>query len=253
MGQRGISAAVIGAAADILNVNGMLLVYRTDKFLNFAQVQLGIIAVAVFDAARRSRILLRTIDAFCVDCSANAGTPLLLTSFVLSAMIALLIATGVSVLVQATIMHRMRHAPRLMSTVITVSIAQALAALGPAILRSTAQSDENGSGATLHAGFNPIKGVFRSAVRPCGDPMPIPAAVTAYRIPGKDSPDWAPLQVLGRILAFGGASRLGEQLVLEGYAQEVRTEPTNLASGTDVFTVGMWLYLVVFLLRGNTS
>lgn len=49
MGGAGYITAVTGSAALLLNVVGMMLIYRVDGYLNFAQIQFGLLGAAVFD------------------------------------------------------------------------------------------------------------------------------------------------------------------------------------------------------------
>ena len=95
--------AVYGSLTALLAI-GVLLVYRANRVVNFAQAELGSIAgvVVVWLAAQR-------------------GWP-----YVPSVAIGLVLAVAVGVLVDVTVIRRLRHAPRLIVAVATIAAAQVL-------------------------------------------------------------------------------------------------------------------------------
>lgn len=151
---QGVLIAVIGAAPVLLNCVGMMLVHRVDGFLNLAQVQVGLVAAALFDSLNRGRFLTRGVATICPDCVGDdPGQALLGLNFALSATVALVGAAVLSWALQATVMRRMEGAPRLMATVITVFIAQALAAATPQVRSFLAEKDADGKLASLPSGY----------------------------------------------------------------------------------------------------
>lgn len=158
IGIGGATTAVIGSAALIANVVGMLLVYRSDGYLNFAQVQFGVFGAALFDGLNRGRTGLKAIQAFCTECVIDPSPTLLAINFSLALAAGILATVALSVLVQATVMQRMRNAPKLMATVITVFIAQALAAMTHQMLTYLVRGNQTGDSIQAPPGYTPIPG-----------------------------------------------------------------------------------------------
>ena len=68
-------AGVVGAAPLVLNAIGLVLVFRANRFLNFAQVQVGLFGAALFDALYRGQLLLHSLDSIC-SCTGDFPGPL---------------------------------------------------------------------------------------------------------------------------------------------------------------------------------
>lgn len=117
----------ITAAPFVLNAIGMVLVYRSNGFINFAQIQFGIVAATVFDGLVRGRSLLLALHGVCGGCApAKPGGPMETVNIVASAVIALAVAAGVAVGVYLIVIRRFATSPVLVSTIATLFVAQAL-------------------------------------------------------------------------------------------------------------------------------
>jgi len=117
----------IGAAPLVLNALGMVLVYRANRFINFAQLQFGIFAAVVFDGLVRGRKLLLGLHKICESCAnAQPGGPMETVNLVLAAVVALAVSGLVAVAVYAIVIRRFAKSPVLVSTIVTLFVAQAL-------------------------------------------------------------------------------------------------------------------------------
>lgn len=120
-------AGAVGAAPLILNAIGLVLVFRANRFLNFAQVQIGILAATVFDGVYRGQKILHTTRSICGDCIGNFPGPTARgVNFVLAAIIGFAVAALVSVLIYVVIVRRFAKSPVLVSSIVTVFLAQAI-------------------------------------------------------------------------------------------------------------------------------
>lgn len=100
-----LEGIVLGALSALLAV-GVVLVYRANRILSFAQAELGALAAVSF-------VLLQ----------AKAGLPWLLALFV-----GLLVAGCIGALVEVTVVRRFEQSSRLLPTVATIGVAQLLGA-----------------------------------------------------------------------------------------------------------------------------
>ena len=117
----------IGAAPIILNAIGMILVFRANRFINFAQIQFGVFAVTLFDGLVRGRVLLISLHKVCESCApAKPGGAMETVNLVVAAVLALALAALVAVAVYAIVIRRFANSPVLVSTIVTLFVAQAL-------------------------------------------------------------------------------------------------------------------------------
>jgi branched-chain amino acid transport system permease protein len=117
----------IGAAPLILNAIGLILVFKGNRFINFAQIQFGVFAATVFDGLARGRKLLLGLHGVCSSCApVQPGGPMESVNLVVAVVIALVVAMGVALLVYAIVIRRFARSPVLVSTIVTLFVAQAL-------------------------------------------------------------------------------------------------------------------------------
>jgi branched-chain amino acid transport system permease protein len=120
-------AGTVGAAPLVLNAVGLILVFRANRFLNFAQVQIGIFSAALFDGLYRGQALLHGVHNICGGCVGTfPGATARGINFFVSALAGLLAAGLLSYLVYVVIVRRFAGAPVLVSSIVTVFLAQAL-------------------------------------------------------------------------------------------------------------------------------
>ena len=143
-------AGTVGAAPQVLNAIGLVLVFRANRFLNFAQVQVGLFGAALFDGLYRGQYLLHKVNALCGVCvSAYPGSTARTVNFVLSALVGILAAGAISFLVYVLVVRRFANAPVLVSSIVTVFLAQALVGFQGQITRKLVSFDEVQKGRQL--------------------------------------------------------------------------------------------------------
>ena len=126
-------AGLVAGVALALQAVGLVLVYRVNRIINFAQIQVGTLAALLVFTLNRSHGFLRLADVLCGSCTrghladATDGAPAII-NFALSLAVGLIAAPLVSYLIYAVLIQQFRRAPRLVTTVLTVAIAEALAA-----------------------------------------------------------------------------------------------------------------------------
>ncbi|MHB8508157.1 MAG: ABC transporter permease subunit [Candidatus Dormibacteria bacterium] len=134
----GLSAGVAGlgvveGAFYALLALGLILVYRSDRIINFAVVQVGFTAAVLFAELVTRLQFLRWASVICPPCLPGglAAVPgwLVQVNFWLSALTALAVATGLSGLAYLLLVRRFRRAPKLVMTVVTIALAQLLASV----------------------------------------------------------------------------------------------------------------------------
>lgn len=118
-------AGVVGAAPLVLNAIGLILVFRSNRFLNFAQVQVGLFGAAVFDGLYRGQLLLHTAESLCGCVGAYPGSTARGINFVLAAVAGLLASVALSIVVYL-IVRRFQRSPVLVASIVTIFLAQAL-------------------------------------------------------------------------------------------------------------------------------
>jgi branched-chain amino acid transport system permease protein len=116
-----------GAAAVTLHAIAIVLIYRANKFVNFAQLQLAVTAGVLFTALVQGQFLLNVTRSFCGCVSREPGPTARGVNFVFAAVVAVAVAALVSWLAYTTLLRRFRKSPRIMLTLVTIFAAQVLA------------------------------------------------------------------------------------------------------------------------------
>ena len=121
-------AGIVGGAPLVLNAVGLVLVFRANRFLNFAQVQVGLFAAALFDGLYRGQLLLHKLDSLCGCVGAYPGSTWRAANFFVSAVVGLVTAVLLSGIVYLVV-RRFAKSPVLVSSIVTIFLAQALVGL----------------------------------------------------------------------------------------------------------------------------
>ena len=130
----GLIGVSVGAGF-ALNALGMVLVYRTNRFINFAQVQFGATAAVIFAELSDRRLLVGWLGfVYPPAATSSPGTALLVVNFVLSFLIAVAIAGFVAWLTYRLLVRRFASASRLVVTVASIGFAQLLAAVAAIVI-----------------------------------------------------------------------------------------------------------------------
>lgn len=126
---RGVLATglVFGASA-ALSVTGLVLVYRSSRIINFAQVQIGLVGALCFYLIVRAHLVLKALDGVC-DCVGpveQAPRWAVQTEYWLALVVGLAVAMIVSLLTFLLVVRRFRDAPPLVGTVATIAVSSFL-------------------------------------------------------------------------------------------------------------------------------
>jgi branched-chain amino acid transport system permease protein len=127
----GITAiGIVSGFGVLLHAIGMILVYRTGRFLNFAQVQIGLVGAALFTALVQGELLLRAVDPLCGGCvGPDPSRAWEIANFLVAVVLGLVLAVLTSLVVYVLVVQRFAHQPRLVLTIATVFTALALVGL----------------------------------------------------------------------------------------------------------------------------
>jgi branched-chain amino acid transport system permease protein len=171
-------AGVVGAAPLVLNAIGLVLVYRSNRFLNFAQVQVGLLGAAVFDGLYRGQWLLHSLESVCGCVGAYPGSTARNINFVFSAVVGLLAAVLLSMIVYIVV-TRFSRSPVLVASIVTIFLAQALVGLQGQITNKLVDIVEIQKGRQLQSIEPPVDHVTTIA----GFPVRLPQLVLVLLVP----------------------------------------------------------------------
>lgn len=120
---------LVAGAALALQAVGLVLVYRANRIINLAQVQIGVVAAVLFRLMVEHRVLLHGLRRICEPCVERETATLLALGYWLSLALAFGVSVGISWLIYAGVVRRFARAPRLVLTVVTVGVAQLLGSI----------------------------------------------------------------------------------------------------------------------------
>lgn len=121
-----LSGLVFGARSALL-VIGLVLVYRSSRVINFAQLQVGIVGALAFYLTVQFHLVLRALEAVC-GCAAAGSAPgwAVQLEFWVAVAAGLLVATLLSTVTYLLVVRRFRGAPPLVGSAATVAVASLL-------------------------------------------------------------------------------------------------------------------------------
>lgn len=128
-----VGTGLVAGAALALQAAGLILVYRSNRIVNFAQVQIGVVAAVLFRLMIEHEVLLRALGSVCPSCEALPSAGWLHARYWASIALALLAAMGLAWLVHRGVIARFATAPRLVLTVATIGLAQLLGSVQEAL------------------------------------------------------------------------------------------------------------------------
>jgi branched-chain amino acid transport system permease protein len=121
---------VVQGAALALQAIGVVLVFRSDRFINFAQVSFGATGALLFTDAIQFGPLYRWANDACPPCIDQPGPAWRQVNFWLFLVAALAMSAALAWASYAFVIRRFRNAPRLVVTVATIFLNQLLLAVG---------------------------------------------------------------------------------------------------------------------------
>lgn len=128
-----MALGVVAAAALALQTTGLVLVHRSNRFVNFAQVAFGAVAATVFTTMVHARPAVRAVQAVCPPCLERVTPAVRHANYGLSFLTAIGVAAGLSWLASRAVFRRFADAPRLVLTVASIFLLQLLAAAAEAV------------------------------------------------------------------------------------------------------------------------
>lgn len=119
---------VVSGSALALQGIALVLVFRSNRIINFAQASFGFAAALVFSALVQYRSLLRLVDPICPsDCVSNPVA--VRVNYVLALVICLGIAAGLGALTYRFVVRRFASAPPLLLTLATIFVGSVIVGL----------------------------------------------------------------------------------------------------------------------------
>jgi branched-chain amino acid transport system permease protein len=121
---------VVSGVGTALSAVAVILIYRSNGFVNFAQLQMVSTASALFVAMNTGRPLLRMTHSLCGDCvGSNPGQVATDINFVLSLVLVVGFMIGLNWVLYLAIFQRFAKSSRLLLTLVSVFIGEALISL----------------------------------------------------------------------------------------------------------------------------
>jgi branched-chain amino acid transport system permease protein len=145
-----VALGVVAGAAIALQAIGVLLVYRTGRFINFAQVQVGLFGAGLLAMMVNGAPLLRGADALCGCIGDPPGSKAYAVNFVLAIAVAFGGALLAGFVIYHVVVRRFANQPRLVLCIATIFAAQALAALEGGLAKRAVSTDQQ------DLGINPL-------------------------------------------------------------------------------------------------
>ncbi len=181
---------VVGGAAIALHAIGIVLIYRSNRIINFAQVGVGAVAASLFILLTKFFPLVRLVRTVCPPCIEGASfergvsvvSPSIYNvnyyvSLVLSLLFVLALGWGVYVFV----IKRFANAPRLVLTVATIFLAQFLGFFQAGLPRILTSEDQREFGG-FNLGPSRIPFQFEMQIAPARFHAPEVLTVVAFAV-----------------------------------------------------------------------
>lgn len=124
-----LGRGVVSGAALALQAAGVVLVYRSNRFINFAQLQIGALAATVFALNVNTLPIPRAVAAVCPPCLERVTPALYKTNYWGTLALSFALSVGLGWLVYVGVVRKLERAPRLVLTVASIFLITVLAAL----------------------------------------------------------------------------------------------------------------------------
>jgi branched-chain amino acid transport system permease protein len=122
-----VALGVVSGATLAMHAVGMILVYRSGRFINFAQLQIGVFGSALFAGLVNGEAGYRLLRAACSTCAGTAPAPWLhWVNYAFAVVIGLGGAVLASVGMYSIVVRRFARAPKLVLTIATLFAAQTI-------------------------------------------------------------------------------------------------------------------------------
>lgn len=124
---------LVDGAVITLSALGVVLVYRANRFVNFAQFPLATAAGGVFAGLVKGQVFLNLSRSLCGCVSRDPQGISVTLNFLLAALVSVALAAGLSFAFYAVLLRRFTRSPRLVLTIFTVFAAQSLLGFFPTL------------------------------------------------------------------------------------------------------------------------
>lgn len=175
---------VVSAAPLALHAAGVILVFRSNRFINFAQLQIGAVAATLFALLVNTQPVLRAVSAACPPCLDEPGAGVLQVNYWFALLLSALVATGTGWLVYVAVIRRLDRAPRLVATVASIFLITALAGLQRGLVFLLSTEDQRTLGGVTNAVPPPVGFAFSIGPARFGLPDVLLVLVAAAALAG---------------------------------------------------------------------
>jgi branched-chain amino acid transport system permease protein len=121
---------VVGGAAALIHALGIILIYRTGRFINFAQIQIGLTGATLFSSLIYGRRLLDGVDRVCGCVGEDPSSFWYYTNYVVAVLLALALSVLAALATYQLVVRRFANQPKLVLTIATIFVAQLLSYAG---------------------------------------------------------------------------------------------------------------------------
>ena len=151
---------VVGAAPLALHAAGIILVFRSNRFIDFAQLQIGAVAATLFALLVNAQPVLRGVRAACPPCLESTSPGVLRISYWSSLLVSFALAVFLGWLVYVTVIRKLDRAPRLVATVASIFLITLLAGIQRLLVRGLTTQDQRTFGGVTNAVAPPVDWSF---------------------------------------------------------------------------------------------
>lgn len=142
---------VVAGSSLALQAAGLILVYRSNRFVNFAQVAFGTVAATVFTTMVHARPLVRAAQAVCPPCVGRVTPTMRNVNYALAFVVAVAVAGGLAWLSSRVVFRRFSQSPRLVLTVASIFLMSLLGAVDNAVPRLLASRSQREAALAVRA------------------------------------------------------------------------------------------------------
>ncbi|MEO6206221.1 MAG: ABC transporter permease [Mycobacteriales bacterium] len=146
-----VGLGIVSAAGLALQAAGIILVFRSNRFINFAQLQIGAVAATLFALLVNVQPVLRGVSQVCPPCLQQPGPRLLQINYWGSLIVSFVFAVGLSWLVYLLVVRKLQRAPRLVLTVASIFLITLLAAVQKTLVNLLSTQDQQTFGGVTKA------------------------------------------------------------------------------------------------------
>ncbi len=231
-----VGLGVVSAAGLALQAAGVILVFRSNRFINFAQLQIGAVGATLFALLVNVRPVLRGVSKVCPPCLQQAGPGLLQVNYWGSLLVSFGFAVGLSWLVYLLVVRKLERAPRLVLTVASIFLITLLAAVQRGMVTLLTTQEQRSFGGVTNPVPPPLRIEFTLGAErtrfATADLLSVVIAVLA----------------LGAVALYLSRSRLGTAI------RATAENPSRAQSlGVDVVSVNSRVWMLVGALSGAAA